>query len=136
MPDGVQKIWSYACYNAYNLSRVELPATLTDVDSYAFRACDYFTSVICHALTPPASGEGIFNSIPKNAVLYVPADAVETYKSSDWATYFLDIRPIVSDGIVDVQADSKQCSKIVENGTLYIVRPDGTVFNAQGSEVR
>ena len=41
-----------------------------------------------------------------------------------------------SEGISNVQGDDVQCTKVLIDGTLYIIRPDGKVFNAQGAQVR
>ena len=38
--------------------------------------------------------------------------------------------------IEDVRIDSEKAQKILHEGMLYIIRPDGKVFNILGAEVR
>lgn len=39
-------------------------------------------------------------------------------------------------GIWDVQVEKVQCTKILIDGQLFIIRPDGAIFNAQGARVK
>ena len=38
--------------------------------------------------------------------------------------------------IEDVRIDSEKAQKLLHNGTLYILRPDGKVYTLQGQEVK
>ena len=40
------------------------------------------------------------------------------------------------EGIEDVRRTDVRCTKVLRDGVLYIVFPDGKVFNAQGARVK
>ena len=41
-----------------------------------------------------------------------------------------------AEGLEDILGGNVQCTKVLIDGTLYIIRPDGKVYTAQGAEVR
>ncbi|MBQ0119777.1 MAG: leucine-rich repeat domain-containing protein [Bacteroidales bacterium] len=45
VPDGVQRIANYACYNCEGLSAVELPGSVTSIGAYAFAGCKSLRSI-------------------------------------------------------------------------------------------
>jgi len=47
-----------------------------------------------------------------------------------------DIIVSVSTGLENGQSGQVQSTKVLHEGMLYIIRPDGKVYNAQGTEVR
>ena len=54
--------------------------------------------------------------------------------------YYLHVQSNGSDrgtatGVEDVQPDDVQCTKVLVDGVLYILR-DGHIFNAQGAEIK
>ena len=62
--------------------------------SYEF-AYGYRESIICKALVPPSGvNESTFNYITDNAVLYVPASAVNAYKADEHWGKFVNIQAI------------------------------------------
>ncbi len=72
------------------------------------------------------------NTSSTNGIVLV--DKIEYLTASD------DNRPlwVTTTGIEDVsiQPSAVSSQKILHNGTLYIIRPDGKVYTAQGAEVR
>ena len=60
----------------------------------------------------------------------------EKYLPSE-ASYVLTVEPSGDPtAIEDVRFESDKAQKILHNGILYIIRPDGKVYTAQGAEVR
>ena len=60
----------------------------------------------------------------------------EKYLPSE-ASYVLTVEPSGDPtAIEDVRFESDKAQKIMHNGTLYIIRPDGAIYNATGVRVR
>ena len=135
VPAGVEVIQSYAFYDAHNLTHIDLPESLNDIQLHSFDWCSGLTSITCHAITPPSLNEGFFhvdNSIP----VYVPKESVEAYQSSDWATYFSDFRAIGSEGIDQITNDElRMTNKLLRDGMLLIEK-NGKTYNALGAEIK
>ena len=85
-----------------SLTEIHLPASLTSIGGYAFDQCTSLMKIMCYALTPPTisgrflfgfahSGHLLYN---RSENLYVPAESIQAYKDSDWASYFENILPI------------------------------------------
>ena len=114
IPESVTSIESYAFYGC-SLESITIPERVTSIESYAFWVCESLTSVdasLCRNLesidhgafgncpikefllgtsNPPSLSDTydyIFNGMPDDAVLKVPAQSEEAYKNSDWADYF------------------------------------------------
>lgn len=49
----IQTISSYAFYGCTALSEIKLPASLTKIESNAFRNCNNLHTIYCNATTPP-----------------------------------------------------------------------------------
>ena len=99
IPDGVEKIGTYA-FNNCALTGVVLPGTLQRLGYYAFINCTKLSKIVCYAATPPVGTTA--QTVPWDFVnvstetLYVPADAVETYKSDNlWGVFKDKILPIL-----------------------------------------
>ncbi len=141
IPQGVKRIANTAIYGSHHIKRVTLPATLTTIAENNFIYMNIMEEVTSYAVVPPdCLSEHNFYEI-SNAVLYVPAESVEAYRAADGWKNFGTIEEINNaDGIVEIIANDNNCSattrKIVSDGTLYILRPNGTIFNAQGAQVR
>jgi hypothetical protein len=77
-----------------SLESVEIPEKVTFVETLAFSNCAKLQTVVCRPTTPPQLGAQAFQDTPSDKVLYVPASAVEAYKTSSWNNYFSEIRAI------------------------------------------
>lgn len=90
IPEGVSYIDFRAFRNCSSLTTVYLPSTLQSMNDDIFGNCP-LTTVYCSAKTVPTIEEesiGNFNSISENATLYVPASAVEDYRSTaPWSNF-------------------------------------------------
>ncbi|MBR1426772.1 MAG: leucine-rich repeat domain-containing protein [Paludibacteraceae bacterium] len=49
---------------------------------------------------------------------------------------FQDPADPISEGVEEIQAATTRSTKLLHDGHLFILRPDGTVFNAQGARVK
>ena len=90
------------------LKVVDLPASLSEMQGGAFRACTNLVDVYCRAMTPPnAEQTNIFDEISPDAVLHVPYDALQLYKQASPWWNFKRIVPIEeTNGIVTSKVQS------------------------------
>lgn len=110
IPDGVEKIGTYA-FNNCALTGVVLPRTLQMLGYYAFINCTKLSKIVCYAATPPV--ETTAQTVSWDFVnvstetLYVPADAVETYKSDNlWGVFKDKILPILEVELNETNANT------------------------------
>ena len=102
LPDNLTSIGESSFYDCSSLTEIHLPASLTSIGGYAFDQCTSLMKVMCYALTPPTisgrflfgfahSGHLLYN---RSENLYVPAESIQAYKESPWASDFKNILPI------------------------------------------
>ena len=107
LPDGVKSLGKYVFSNCTKLSKVTIPATVEQIGDFALFNCSALNSVECLATTAPVlgryalhkysfanSGNGEAGKVeelsytPIVCSIYVPAEAVESYKAADnWSDY-------------------------------------------------
>jgi len=111
IPDGVTSIGERAFGNCYKLTSVTIPNSVTSIGEKAFGSCHSLNSVTCLAINPPTLGVDVFTGvIPPPYILYVPANAVDTYKAiKKWNNSFADILPI---GATPIQAEGVQINPL------------------------
>lgn len=93
IPECITKIGDAAFFYNTFIEEVFIPETVTTIEERAFSSTKNIKVVHCKAMTPPSLGTKYnYQAFPdKTEKLYVPADAVQKYKSSLWARYFLSI---------------------------------------------
>ena len=102
IPNSVKSIGNHAFLFCPSLAYVTIGNNVKSIGSEAFSGCTGLTSVTCDATTPPTMGSNVFSKVDKSAcTLYVPAESMWTYASTDQWKDFLAIkeRPISVDGI-------------------------------------
>lgn len=104
IPDGVKSLETECFWKCSNLKTVVIGSGMQSMVIGCFKACSSITSITCKAMTPPSIGSTTFDSnVYTNATLYVPADAVESYKSATYWKNFTNIKAIPGTGI-DINA--------------------------------
>lgn len=102
IPNSVTTIGESAFMRCRSLSAVTIPSGVTSIGSSAFTNSSNLETVTVEATTPPTLGTMAFvtNTALQNPpypTIYVPASAVDTYKStSGWSYYASKILPITS----------------------------------------
>ena len=88
-----------------SLTSVTIPNSVTSIGDYAFAYCQKIENVYCYAEEVPSTIYNAFDdSNIKNATLYVPASAIEAYKTTYPWVYFGTIKAIEdADGIESVK---------------------------------
>lgn len=87
--EGLTTINANALYGQQYLTEATLPSTLTSMDIDVFSSCPAMSKLTCYAVTPPKIYAGTFDTTNySNTTLYVPKDAVDTYKAAaNWSNF-------------------------------------------------
>ncbi|MGM9804775.1 MAG: leucine-rich repeat domain-containing protein [Muribaculaceae bacterium] len=127
-----------------SLSKVEFGETQTVIGASAFSSCP-LEQVICNATTPPvAYFEGTagsaFSSLHySSATLYVPANWLNLYATTEPWKNFLNIKTLADAGVGRVMDDKRSIAVAVENGCINLLGADESmlvdVYNVDGSLV-
>lgn len=88
IPAGVKHIGAYAFAQCHNITRIELPLRLEQVDQRAFYQCVGVGEVNVKTITPPVLGLEVFAGLKTNVIYNVPCISIERYKASpSWKRY-------------------------------------------------
>ena len=132
IPNSVTSIGYSAFWGCSSLASVTIPNSVTKIGEYAFYGCDKLVDVYCYATTPPVTkGEDTFSNY--NAFLYVPCESKKAYTVDVVWAKFKFIECISSEDIENVQGDEVQCTKVIKNGQVFILRGDKT-YTLTGQE--
>ena len=67
---------------------VDIPASVTAIEKWAFEAIPTLTTVTCRATNPPTLDALAFEGSSNIAHIYVPTESVETYKAAtNWSAF-------------------------------------------------
>ena len=97
IPNSVTTIDSNAFRGCTGLTSVSIGNSVTSIDYNAFESCSSLTSIIINATTPPTlGGTSVFNNT-NNCPIYVPAESVDSYKqATNWSELADRIQAIVA----------------------------------------
>ncbi|MBO4870807.1 MAG: leucine-rich repeat protein [Muribaculaceae bacterium] len=123
VPEGVTTLGKQSVREV-ELTRISLPSTLTAIRDFAFGDVYTLKKVTCKALTPPSGGdiengnyifeEDVFN----DATLFVPQEAIDTYRNHIIWGRFKNIQDLESD-VVPVDSTTKFPYVVENNYTFY-----------------
>lgn len=147
--ENLTSIGNYAFDKNLAMTSVDLPASVTNLGGFVFEGNPQLVSFTCRALTPPSikkgylDGDEIYTLFDDKdygtRTLYVPAEAIDAYKSAlGWAYFTTNIQPLPSAGaeLIDAQPSDTQAEyynllgarvQTPQAGNIYICR--------QGSKV-
>ena len=88
IPEGVEKIAPLA-FQYQRITSIEIPSSVKEISSAAFRACSYLNTVISHIKKPfPVSSSVFDGENMETAVLYVPFGTKNAYATtSGWGSF-------------------------------------------------
>jgi hypothetical protein len=120
---------------------VTIPNSVTKIQRDAFRDCSTLTTVICEVVQVPECQQNIFYNMPlSEAILYVPEESIEGYKSAIYWKDFGTILPI-SNSSTDLESTQSNNTnippyiKIIRNGQILILH-DGNTYNIMGAGIK
>ncbi|MCI5505656.1 MAG: leucine-rich repeat domain-containing protein, partial [Prevotella sp.] len=89
IPNSVTSIGESAFYDCSSLTSVTIPNSVTSIGNEAFAYCENIENVYCYAEEVPSTDySAFFGFIFENATLYVPASAIEAYKTTEpWSDF-------------------------------------------------
>ena len=99
LPDSVEQIEDQMFANCESLQSVVFGAGVKSIGDAPFLKCKKMNKITLKATTPPTLFVDLFrdsqDGVPADLKIYVPAEAVEAYKSSaSWAKYADNILPL------------------------------------------
>lgn len=91
LPEKLTVVMDNLFGNCASLAEVEIGAKVTKIEAEVFAECPALTTVICRAVTPPATGWKFLGGENENLVVKVPAESVDAYsKAEGWKEYTIE----------------------------------------------
>ena len=91
----IKEIGSFTFNGCTALSLAIIGDTVTKIDSSAFLNCLTLARLVVKAATPPTLASDTLKGCSKLTAIYVPDEAVETYKAAtNWISYAAKIQPL------------------------------------------
>lgn len=89
IPNSVTVISNQAFYECCSLKSITVGSNVVAIYEEAFAKCDNLADVYCLATIVPSTSEVTFNeSYPEYMTLYVPAEVINSYKTTDpWSSF-------------------------------------------------
>ena len=95
IPNSVTSIGNSAFAGCSSLTSITIPNSVTSISNYAFGGCSNLNEVYCLSEQVPNTEENIFYNVnTESAILYVPASALDDYKTTIPWKYFCKIRSL------------------------------------------
>lgn len=94
LPPNITEIASTLLFKCTSLRSVTIPAEVNNIEITPFLSCPSLTEITCLAITPPTLNAMAFISMTlADITLYVPEEAVETYKATaTWKDF--NVQPV------------------------------------------
>lgn len=134
----VQVIPRHLCQGLTGLASLEIPESVKEIGSAAFKNCTGLTTVFCKAVTPPTLDEDVFLSVDQSTCkLYVPYKSIDAYKSANQWKDFTNILAIPGTETEDSEPEEMNCnirymdknSELVSSEQLTFHVPEAPVFD-------
>ena len=137
IPDGVTSIGEDAFNGCSGLTSITIPHSVTSIGYCAFSRCDNLEEVYCYAEKVPSTSTDAFGfHVPQNVTLYVPASAINDYKTTEPWSEFGTIKEIPGSSSVQAVKESVPVLISANNGLISVKSElDGepvAVYTAEG----
>ena len=85
---GLNYVPSYSYYNNNVLNSIVLPASIENIEDYAFYQCGTLAEISCYAPAPPTVGYNAFYGLQDGLIVRVPAASLSLYQDADgWRNF-------------------------------------------------
>ena len=103
LPPNITEVATTLLFKCTSLRSVTIPAAVTNIGLTPFLECNSLTEITCLATTPPTLHMMAFLQMAQaDITLYVPEEAVETYKATPtWKNF--EVKAIAGTGIKEVK---------------------------------
>ena len=124
-----------AFYGCSGMTSLTIPSTVTHMCDYVINGCTGLEKLIVMATTPPAISDVTF--IDYDIPLYVPDEAVETYKNTATWKNFKTIRALFEKNIIvgDVNGDGVVNVTDIVATVNYIMEKPSDGFNKEAADL-
>ena len=122
IPNSVTTISKFAFYQCSGLKSFTIPNSVTTIGNRAFYDCTGLTSVICQATTPPTMENSSVFSNYSTPTLYVPAESLQAYQTTDYWNMFTNI----------LTTDELDENRFVVNGIYYQIIDSEVIVTYRG----
>ena len=120
IPEGVTSIEYEAFSGCSSLTTIVLSKNLRSMGSKVFSACHELIDVYCNAETMPSTGTNTFSYKIEYATLHVPANAIESYKSTAPWSSFGTIVPLTEEKVTSITLSHTKAT-LTEGQTLKLI---------------
>ena len=107
-----------------SLTSIDIPASVTTLGNSAFGDCNGLTSVYCHWVEPLECDPWFTDEVLENAILFVPRETVDAYRSVKPWSDFANIVEARYSGIADTP--QPEVTVKVIDGAITVEGGDGT----------
>ena len=116
--NSVTSIGYDAFYNCSGLTSVTIGSGVVEINGQAFAKCENLTDVCCLATKVPSTQSDAFNeSYPEYMTLHVPAEAIDSYKTTaPWSSFGNIVA--INGGIVEPEVPEEPEVKICATPTI------------------
>ena len=136
IPEGVTEIGDGAFYGCTYLEDLVLPSSVRAIGDNCFALCAKLKKIIVNSVTPPEIEAKTFYDVKRQIPVYVPDEAVSAYEADTyWQEFDIQGASKMPTGINDVPSDQVQCTKVVRNGQVFILRGE-KLYTMQGVEIK
>lgn len=131
--DKVENIPSGFC-SGFPIVSIDLPASLRNIEEYAFYHCYSLNKINLYATTPPTFVANKNTFANYNAEVHIPQGTLADYQATDWSKFNL-IEDLPGTAIDNVGMDDVDIS--VRDGRLHVTGHTGNyrIYNMQGELV-
>lgn len=143
LPEKVTYIGSQTFKDCRSLTKVSLPSGLTSLQSNTFTGDSALQEIYNYVDSPLVINGNFSGTDTLTCVLYVPEASIPLYQAANGWKSFQNIRPLPDgkegeeDAIEYLQLDRlAEPRKILDNGRVCILMPDGTLYTVSGQCIR
>lgn len=139
IPNSIYYLSGESLEDCYSLQKVSIGTGVTILDGSVFRGCNNLKEIFVYAAIPPGISYHheniVFNGIPSDCILHVPAGCAEAYRTACGWRLFNNIVELETPTNIDGIPDSEMKLRS-ENGSIFAEGlADGTrvdVYTAEG----